>query len=225
MPLSLKRILPLTLAYGALLPLVNIAYADASDGWPVYAPSGLYVVGEAGLGRLHDNKLGTLNTSIPASLGQKTSNELMEHFAVGDYFMNPDSITAVGGELGFNYFNKLHSNVNGILDTTRTTATQDTTAWSATAEGIASFNIIGNSVALFGKLGLGYAKIQRNIDITNQSLSLSGKDNHAGVGLAGGGGLRFRLTQNVALRTEVDGFTGENHTNYVAGLAGIEFNF
>ncbi|WP_423062452.1 outer membrane protein [Candidiatus Paracoxiella cheracis] len=225
--MNLKKILPLTLAACTLTPIFTNAYAD---GWPVYAPNGFYVVGEAGLGYVTNNKLKNLSSVssdgvIYARPNQKMSGVFTQHLAVGDYLINPDSITAVGFELGFTNFSKVKSSVATSLNGVNTTGTQETTAWSATLESIASFNIIGNSVALFGKLGLGYANIKRSLALTDKTPITADKQNNSSVGIAGGLGLRFALTQNIALRLETDGFTDGGHANYVAGLAGVEFDF
>lgn len=225
--MSLKKILPLTLAACTLTPIFTNAYAD---GWPVYAPNGAYIVGEAGLGYVTANKLTGLklvssNGTVYAEARQKMSGAFTQHLAVGDYLINPDSITAVGFELGFTNFSKVKSNVTAPLNGVNTTGSQETTAWSATLESIASFNIIGNSVALFGKLGLGYANIKRSLALTGTAPISAEKQNNSSVGIAGGLGLRFALTQNIAFRVETDGFTSGGRANYVAGLAGVEFDF
>lgn len=227
MSINFKKFLTLTCTIVAACLFLSNTYANS---WPVYAPTGIYLVGEAGLGWITNNKLKDLTPVSQGSVTfaepkQEMSDSLAEHVAIGDYMMNPDSITAVGLELGFTHFNRLKSTVSTSIDGVKTTGSQDTTAWSTTLEGIASFNIVGNSMALFGKLGLGYANIKRSVIIVGAPAINVDKTNDSGVGIAGGIGLRFALTKNIALRVEGDGFTGGGHTNYVAGLAGVELNF
>jgi len=225
--MTLKKALPLALTAAAICPLFNNAYAN---DWPVYAPHGVYIIAEAGVGFITNNKLKgfnpvTIDKTLYAKPAQKMSGVMAEHLAIGDYLMNPDSITAIGLELGFNHFSKLNSNVTNSIHGNTTSGTQQTTAWSTTLDAIASFNIIGDSVAFFGKLGLGYAHIKRDFSITTVLPTTVDKSNNSSIGVSGGMGLRFALNKNIAFRVEADGFTGESHASYLTGLAGIEIDF
>ena len=150
---------------------------------------------------------------------------LNERIAIGYYLQQLDSLTAVGIEIGYNYFNPLTSHANAIIAGQETTVTQRTTAWSTTIDAIASFDVFNDSTAFFTKLGLGYASIQRDITISGAPVSTTDAGNKSGVGVSGGMGFQFALTQNLAFRIEADGLLGEKHVSYFQGLAGFALAF
>ena len=215
--MRLKQMLPIGLVLAPLCLFSTNALA---------VPSGPYVVGEAGGGFVSYSKLnGFANIDKAPALRQSMGPDLNERIAIGDYMQHLDSLTAVGIEMGYNYFNPLNSHSSEIIAGQRTLSTQTTKAWSTTVEGIASFDVFNDSTAFFTKLGIGYASIQRNITTTGTPISTTGTGNKSGIGVSGGMGFQFTLTQNLAFRVEADGLVGEEHVNYFQGLAGFVLGF
>ncbi len=196
------------------------------------SPSGPYVVGEVGLGLITK---GEINQLIPANSGSDvyllprltSRSTLSERIAIGNYFSQPDSVTSIGIELGYNHLNQLNSNAGATIAGRAAEAALKTNAWSTTFEGIASFDVFTNT-SFFAKLGLGYADITRSITLTNNPVPIY-PDNDiqesSGLGIAGGAGFQFALGPNVAIRLEGDTFAGENNLSYTQGLAGLVVGF
>lgn len=173
-------------------------------------------------------------TNYQRSLGMNYTGRI----ALG-YLYNPNirDHQAYGVELGYNYFSPINASMTNKIyipnsSSFRSVHTKDQTkAWAADLEGVYVQDLVIPHTSLILKLGLGYESITDKITNTispatpGTGIPASETVKKHGFGLAGGIGLQYALSQNLAIRTELDGMKGGKGIGYAQGIVGLVWSF
>ena len=211
------------------------------------APVGPYVLVGGGGGFLSDSKLGsTTVTRQDMSLfthvyginyHQKSASDYMGRGAFGYLFpIGSGQSQSLGLELGYNYFGPVKSQVSNslfipLVNVTHGVLTAEkTSAWSTDLAGVYAVNFSSlPNVSLLMKLGVGYENktqtLTNTVDNFPDQLPANEVLSKSGLGVAGGLGVQYAFTQNIALRAEVDGLQGKSGIGNTAGLLGLVWSF